>query len=181
MERALIVRAVRSATRGSVVADLPCGTGRLAEPLLEAGFKVIGYDISQDMLDVAHGRLERFGKNFRSEVADAFSPAAPQEIADVVLCARVLMHFPFEEQVKFVGGVRKFGKGPIVITQCYSSPYQRLRRGLKKILGHQPSANYPITESQIAELLERNGLREHARFRLNRFVSEAIFLVVVPK
>jgi SAM-dependent methyltransferase len=181
MEQALIVKAVKCVLPTGTVADIPCGTGRLAEPLLAAGYRVIGYDISADMLGVAHGRLARFGDAFRSGTADAFQGTPPEILADAVLCARVLMHFPFEEQVKFIGGAKQFGKGPIVITQCYSSPYQRFRRFIKRAIGNQPPANFPITETQIGELLARNALREVKRFRLNRFISEAIFIVAVPK
>jgi hypothetical protein len=91
------------------------------------------------------------------------------------------MHFPFEEQVRFGAGAKTFGKGPIAITQWYWSPYPRLRRGIKRVLGHQPPASYPIAEEQIGELLARNGLRETKRLRLNSIVSEAIFTVAVPK
>jgi 2-polyprenyl-3-methyl-5-hydroxy-6-metoxy-1,4-benzoquinol methylase len=36
-ERARIRRAFRNLPAGSRIADMPCGTGRLAEPLMEAG------------------------------------------------------------------------------------------------------------------------------------------------
>jgi 2-polyprenyl-3-methyl-5-hydroxy-6-metoxy-1,4-benzoquinol methylase len=69
MERALTVKAVSSVVPSGVIADLPCGTGRLAEPLLEHGFRVIGYGISDDMLGVARGRLARFGEKFSTAIA----------------------------------------------------------------------------------------------------------------
>ena len=180
LEKSLITRAVRCVAPKGVVADFPCGTGRLAEPLLEAGYSVIGYDISPDMLAVSRARLERFGSQFSTRVADALGTPVPNDAAEVVLCARVLMHFPFEEQVAFLGGVKRFGKGPVVLSQCLSSPYQVFRRSVKRLLRNQPPANYPITETQIGELLRRNALKEYRRFRLNRFISEAIVIVAVP-
>src|SRR5689334_7578524 len=53
LERNAVVSAFASLPRGARIADIPCGTGRLAEPLLEAGFRVHGMDISAQMLGVA--------------------------------------------------------------------------------------------------------------------------------
>lgn len=166
---------------GARVADIPCGTGRLAEPLLEAGFRVHGMDISEQMLQVAHERLGRFGDLFSTEVADARSLAESDPRFDGVLCARVLMHFPLDEQIAFLRGVAALSRGPIVINHSFSSPYQRLRRRVKSLLGHQPSARFPITEEQVHRLLDACGLRETQRHRLAAPISEAVYIVVLPR
>ena len=53
LEKRLIRRAFADVPRASTVVDVPCGTGRLAEVLLEEGFTVVGLDISKSMLGVA--------------------------------------------------------------------------------------------------------------------------------
>jgi 2-polyprenyl-3-methyl-5-hydroxy-6-metoxy-1,4-benzoquinol methylase len=182
MEKALVVKAMRTVVPSGLVADFPCGTGRLAEPLLEAGYHVRGYDVSPNMLEVAQGRLARFGDRFTTAVADAYAPdVKDSEKADAVLCARVLMHFPFEEQLKFFRGVARYSKGPVLFSQSFTSPYQRFRRSVKRAIGNQPSAGYPISSSQIGELLDAASLKEHSRFHLNPFISEAVMVVGVPK
>lgn len=165
---------------GAHIADIPCGTGRLAEPLLEAGFRVHGMDISAQMLEVAGERLRRFGERFSTQVADARSLTEDAARFDGVLCARVLMHFPFDEQVAFLRGVAAITRGPIVINHSFSSPYQRMRRRVKALLGHQPPARFPITDGQIRRLLDACGLREVQRRRLAAPISEAVYLVVKP-
>lgn len=163
---------------GACVADIPCGTGRLAEPLLDAGFRVHGMDISAQMLEVASDRLRRFGDRFSTEVADARSLAAVAPRFDGVLCARVLMHFPFDEQVDFLRGVAALTQGPIVVNHSFSSSYQRLRRRVKAVLGHQPPARFPVSDGNIRRLLDSCGLREVQRHRLAAPISEAVYLVV---
>jgi 2-polyprenyl-3-methyl-5-hydroxy-6-metoxy-1,4-benzoquinol methylase len=179
-ERRLVVGAFAGLSRGSRIADVPCGTGRLAEPLLAAGFRVHGMDISGQMLGVASRRLARFGATFTTEVADAKKLSAGAGTFDGVLCARVLMHFELPEQIEFLRGVAKLTRGIVVINHSYDSPFQRLRRKLKRLLGHQAPARHPISDRGIEALLEGAGLREIRRVRLNRLVSEAVYITAVP-
>lgn len=166
---------------GSSIADIPCGTGRLAESLLDAGFRVHGMDISAQMLEVANERLKRFGERFSTEVADARELVHAPPRFDGVLCARVLMHFPLDEQIGFLRGVAALTRGPIVINHSFDSPYQRLRRQAKALLRHQRPARYPISNEQISHLFESCGLRETQRHRLAAPISEAVYLVAMPR
>lgn len=180
LERDTIASAFSSLPAGARIADFPCGTGRLAEALLEASYKVHGMDISAEMLQVAATRLRRFGTAFTTEVCDARAVTFDHERYDGVLCARVLMHFPLQEQISFLQGVARLTRGPIVINHSYSSGYQRFRRGIKRVLKHQNPSHHPITDAGIKMLLSSCGLRETRRLRLNSLVSEAVYLVTCP-
>ncbi len=178
LEKRIIRRSFEDLPRTAMIVDVPCGTGRLAEPLLEVGFKVHGMDISQEMLDVARSRLARFGDSFTTEVGDARRLVEGEDARfDAALCARVLMHFPLEEQIEFLRGVAHVVRGRMVLSQSLSSPYQRGRRSIKRFLGHQAPARYPITNSEMAVLLERSGLAETRRYRLGPPISEAVYVV----
>lgn len=179
-EKRLVVRAFAGLPRGARIADIPCGTGRLAEPLLEAGFRVHGMDISREMLDVASRRLARFGDAFTTEVADAKAMKRPEEPFAGVLCARVLMHFDLDEQIAFLRGVASLTSGIVVVNHSFSSPYQRFRRRVKKALGHAAPARCPVTDSEIERLLGEAGLVEIRRERMNPVISEAVYVVARP-
>jgi 2-polyprenyl-3-methyl-5-hydroxy-6-metoxy-1,4-benzoquinol methylase len=179
-ERARIRSAFKDIPAGSQIVDVPCGTGRLAEPLLEAGYRVHGMDISAEMLAQAEKRLARFGDSFSTEVVDAKDLDRKHEQYDAALCARVLMHFELDEQVEFLKGVVQSTSGLVVINHSLSSPYQRLRRGLKRLLGHQLPARYPITMKEIKYLLAQSGLRKIGHLRLNPIISEAIYIIAEP-
>lgn len=177
LERTSLLRAFGRMSPGETILDLPCGTGRLAEVLLEAGYRVIGADISDAMLDVARRRLARFGEAFTTRIVDAFAVDKVNPVAPAVLCARVLMHFPLEDQIRFVRGASAFSSKYVVITHSLSTPYQRARRAVKRLLGHQRPAAYPITNRELERLLRETGLREVARYRPMPAVSEAIIVV----
>jgi 2-polyprenyl-3-methyl-5-hydroxy-6-metoxy-1,4-benzoquinol methylase len=178
LEQRAIRRAFGRTPRSALVMDLPCGTGRLAETLLGEGFRVLGIDISGAMLQVARRKLARFGDRFDTLVADVHELARDKgPFCDVALCARVLMHFPLEQQIAFLRSVAMLTRGTVVFSQSLSTPYQRARRGVKRLLGSHPPAMYPITEDDLAHLLEGAGLREVRRYRVARLVSEGMFVV----
>lgn len=178
-EQRVIEKCFRDLKKGALLADIPCGTGRLAEPLLAAGYRVHGVDISGEMLNVAKQRLQRFGSAFTCEIGDARKMSAGTDSYDGTLCARVLMHFPLEQQISFLAGVVRLGGAIVVINHSFDSPYQRFRRAIKRLLGHQPPARFPITRRDIQALLRGAGLREVRHYRLLPLISEAIYVVAV--
>lgn len=50
------------------ILELACGTGRVAIPLAEAGHQVWGLDLSNEMLEVFHKRLEGLDPEVRSRI-----------------------------------------------------------------------------------------------------------------
>ncbi len=162
---------------GALIGDVPCGTGRLAEPLLREGYKVIGVDVSAEMLAVAVRRLGGFGDRFRTEVHDARLLPESGLRFDGALCARVLMHFPLAEQIRFLRAVRAVTARRVVFTQGLDTPYHRLRRWLKTRLGHQRPADYPLRPEEVVQLIQAAGLREVARYKVFPLVSESVVFV----
>ena len=75
---------------GETVLDLACGDGGLAEPLLAAGLRYIGVDLSEEMVAAARRRLAG-----RAEVAhgdlNAFRP--PEPVA-ATTCFRAIYYVP---------------------------------------------------------------------------------------
>ena len=178
LERRVISRAFHPIPRTLTVLDLPCGTGRLAETLLADGFHVVGIDISAPMLDVAQRKLRRFGSRFATRVGDVHELARSERgTYDVALCARILMHFPLEEQIQFLRSVAVLTKGTVVFSQSLSTPYQRFRRRVKNLLRNPLPAAYPITERELKALLAGAGLREVRRLRPSPLLSEAACII----
>lgn len=176
LEKRLIRRAFADVPRGSTVVDVPCGTGRLAEVLLEEGFTVVGLDISKSMLGVARSQLRRFDR-FRGQQQDAKALGKSGLQFEAALCARVLMHFPLPEQIEFLRNVAAVTRGRVVFTQGLDTPYHRLRRMLKRVLRHQKPAVYSLSPKEAAELISAAGLREIKRYRVLPGISEALVFV----
>jgi 2-polyprenyl-3-methyl-5-hydroxy-6-metoxy-1,4-benzoquinol methylase len=177
LEKRNIKRAFAGVPSGATVVDVPCGTGRLAEALLEQGYKVVGVDISEAMLKVAEHKLRRFGNQFEIATGDAFKLKELGRRFDAALCARVLMHFPLDQQALFLKGIKEVTDGPIVFTQSVITPYQRVRHGIKKLIGSKSKVAYPLTPSDLRSLLNDAGLDEVAMHSVAPLISEARAIV----
>jgi ubiquinone/menaquinone biosynthesis C-methylase UbiE len=177
LERRALLRALSGLPAGSEILDIPCGTGRLAEALLEAGYRVTGVDISQAMLDQAKRKLARFGERFSGRLGDAVRIPPPETPFAAVVCARVLMHYPLDQQIEILRNLARQTDGRIIFNQSYDSPYLRLRRRLKRFLRHQTPVHFPLKEIQIERLLNASELREVNRFWTAPAISEGFFLV----
>ena len=174
-------RAVRAALAGlpkdALVLDAPCGTGRMAEVLLEEGYRVVGFDVSDEMLAVAKKRLARFGDRFQTETGDIRSLGDGGRRFDAAMCIRFLMHFPLEDQKAFLGAVAAASKGPVVFNQSTNTPYQRLRRRVKRLLGHLQPVSFPLTPGEADALIRAAGLDLKSKTHLAPPVSEAVVFV----
>lgn len=181
LEKHNIRKAFRSLPSDSLILDAPCGTGRLAEVLLEEGHRVVGMDISDEMLQVARDKLARFGQRFTTTVTDLrHLPEAQIGQYDAVLCARVLMHLSLDEQITFLGNVARLTQGTVVFTQSWTSPYQKMRRRVKRMLGTRSPARYPVSRPDLHNLLTGAGLREVRKLRPMAAITEEVIVLARP-
>lgn len=177
LEKRIVVKCFSLIPKRGKIVDLPCGTGRLAEALLSAGYRVHGVDISAAMLEVAKKRLDSWQADFTTQVADVRSLPSDRAIYDGALCARVLMHLPLDQQIVFLTNVAGLSRMTVVINHSLNSRYQRLRRRMKRLVSHQSAVRFPVSNEEIKVLLQKAGLREVKRYRLMPIVSEAVYIV----
>ena len=82
--------------QNKVVVDLGCGSGEEVIPLRQRGARVIGMDISPDLIAIAHERLQKYGVDAELRVASAYETQLPDESADVVFCMSLLHHLQLD-------------------------------------------------------------------------------------
>ena len=174
-EKQALRKVLASLAPDSLILDVPTGTGRLAETILEMGHRVVGVDIAQPMLDVAIRKLQRFGDRYTAIAGDAYDLPFEKDHFDAVVSARVLMHSPLEHQARFLRSVAQVSKGPVYFNQSLLTPYHRLRRKFKKFFQKRAPAVFYVTPSDLGHLLQSAGLEENRRRSVFPFVSEAVF------
>lgn len=92
------------------VLDIPCGAGRFLPILRKRDFKVIGADISPDMIESAKNA------GYDSlKVADVFDTGFRDKEFDLVICHRLLQYFnETEDRQKALSELHRISRGPVI-------------------------------------------------------------------
>ena len=152
--------------RGKTVLDFGCGTGENIVPLAERGARVIGMDISPDLIALARERLNDAGLEARLEVGSAYDTGLPGESVDVIFCIALIHHLDIARVVEEMA--RILVKGGIVILQepiRFSRTYAFLR-GLLPAHEDISEFEHPLTREELRIVTERFKVLEQRYFRL---------------
>ena len=119
--------------RGSSVVDVPVGTGRFIPLYEELGFRVLGLDISDDMLREAAQKAKSDDTYLR--IGNAIELDLPDNTCDVAVCVRLFRWITPEEVVKVLQGLQRIATKRVIFNaRVADHPYQRpislLRSGL---------------------------------------------------
>jgi ubiquinone/menaquinone biosynthesis C-methylase UbiE len=176
-ERRVLERIVQTLPPGSTVMDAPCGTGRLSTLYLSKGFRMLGADISGEMIQVARRRTERWAGQVDFGRMDFVRLALADRSVDAVFSIRFLPHFPPEERVYMLREFSRVSRKRIVISLSISNPWMRLRRKVKEWLGHDKPVRHPVTMQSMRAELKAAGLKEVRHFWTVPIFSEQIIFV----
>ena len=161
--------------RDERVLDVGCGTGAALPLLAEAAGArglVVGFDLSEGMLEVARRRLADADPSGRCRlvVGDAVAPPFADASVDVVLLSFTLELFSLDDARAVLGEVRRMlcGGGRMVVVALATSPratpvqrvYLRVRRHAERWLDCRPipvrrlvaAAGFHVARSERASL-----------------------------
>jgi len=88
------------------ILDVCCGTGRFSIPLGEMGYKVVGIDISKEMLNVAKKKVKKNNKNVALKLVDMRTYKSKNKFDCVVCGDSSLAHLLTKKEV--VKALRNF-------------------------------------------------------------------------
>lgn len=160
------------------VLDLPCGTGRLFEPLQAAGYRLLGADISPEMIAQRGGEDAQLGV----VLADSESLPLKEGALDAVVSLRFLFHV--REDAAREGILREMGRvaNRAVVGQVrYRSTLKHLGRWLRSRVGlsrkYRPSQGHREIEAELA----RAGLELMALAPVSRLFSDKALFLARPR
>jgi ubiquinone/menaquinone biosynthesis C-methylase UbiE len=135
--------------RGKTVLDLGCGSGENLVALVQRGARVIGLDISPELIAIAQQRLDKAGLEATVRVGSAYETGLPDESVDVVFCIGLIHHLDIP---RMLGEMLRFLKksGRVVIREPirFSATYGRLR---KMLPAREDISDYehPLTREEL--------------------------------
>ena len=165
---------------GARLLDCPCGAGLIA-PALDGGtYRVVGADVSFEMLleGMEHFKDADWDGVLRADAARL--PFADSSF-DVVFCIGLLHRVPEQVRHRILTELRRIARRNVIFTYSVRSRRQRAKLRLMKMLrpGHLP-APCPTSRSAMAEDLRRIGLAISRRCAIVPFFS-GVELVVSEK
>jgi SAM-dependent methyltransferase len=140
--------------RGKTVLDFGCGTGENIVPLVERGARVIGIDISPELIALARQRLALAKLETTVQVGSAYETGLPDASVDVIFCIALIHHLNIErvrEEMQRV--LTKEGK--IILSEPirFSRFYARLRN-LLPARDNVSEYEHPLTREEFATMNE---------------------------
>jgi len=179
LEKKLIDKALRLSglPSGACILDLPCGTGRLSLFLAQKGYKVVGGDISQEMVrrSAENAAKRNFTGNAGFRVVDAQNTGFPDAFFDAVISFRFFGYAPPSIRKQILSEMRRVTKKYVFICYYHKGAFKeilmRRKRKTKKIPW------YPVKIHEAENEFTEAGLKKLKHFCLIRGVSESLLLV----
>jgi len=184
-EMACIEAALSGLPKQARVLDLPCGSGRLEEMLLNRGYTVVAADYALAMLDAAKefhtGLFEAETEKaerlvFQQE--DILNTSFEEGAFDAVICNRLFHHYP-EAQLRqrVLAELKRISKDRIIVSFFSNFALSALRFHLLNTLkGEAPNDRIPIWFRTFERDIKKSGLKVNGVFPVRRGVSPQTYL-----
>lgn len=140
--------------RGKTVLDFGCGSGENIVPLVERGARVIGIDISPELVELARKRLALAGAEATVRVGSAYETGLPNASVDVIFCVALVHHLDIERVRREMQRVLA-KDGEIILKEPirFSPSYARLRN-LLPAQENVSEYEHPLTRAEFSAINE---------------------------
>jgi ubiquinone/menaquinone biosynthesis C-methylase UbiE len=159
------------------VLDIPCGTGRITEMLLDRGLTVTAGDVSLPMLDAARAKLARYGDRVTFQHLDLEALDLPDRCFDLVTCIRLFNHVGAEEREGMFRELARVTRRYALANLSFSSRGYRVAPYLKRVLS-MPMPKVLPTWHELRQQLAAHGFEIEQYFYELRCLSEVVVLVL---
>lgn len=152
---------------GKTVLDLGCGSGENLVPLASRGARVIGIDISQDLIALSRRRLSAYAVDASLRVGSAYATGLPAGSVDVVFSMALLHHLDLPSVRAEVDRILCPG-GLFIIREPirFSRAMNLLRRLFPAPKADISDYEHPMTRSELAIVTHGFTIVAERSFRL---------------
>jgi ubiquinone/menaquinone biosynthesis C-methylase UbiE/membrane-associated phospholipid phosphatase len=173
----LLNRILQLLPPGSVVLDIPCGTGRIDDWLLKRSLRVIAADISGAMLDVARRQVRPLPSGLEFLRTDANHLPFRSHSVDGVFSIRFLHLMDASDRRRVLTEVARVAKQwAIVEYRNVDTPVKAIKRSIIFLLTGQKGRRKRAI-SEIADELNQCGLIAERYYFISRWFSGSVLIV----
>ena len=146
----------RIETAGSVLLDIPCGTGKLGRMLAAFPVHVIAADVSGEMMQLAQEEY-RPSQLLRFMQCDARQILLEDKSVDIVVSLRLFQRLPTRTRQEILKEFRRVGRRHLLISYSYESLFQSVRRAIRRTWGRDIGTDFHVCVKEIQTELEDAG------------------------
>lgn len=162
---------------GTLVLDVPCGTGKLGKMLNTFPIKILSGDISKEMMALASEEYSK-DKLLNFLVFDAQSVPIKDKSIDTIVCLRLFQRLPADLRKKILFEFSRICKEYVIISYSYTSFLQKVRLFLRGFFIKEPTAIFNVKWAFIKEELNENRYAiKQINYVLKGLCSEVIILL----
>ncbi len=147
---------------GALVLDAGCGPGLVSHALLDAGFRVIGVDLSREMIERAQKRCAAWGKAAQFQQGSLFD-AFPGEFApfDATL-SRYVLHHSFEPEEFLARQAALLRPGGVLVACDHMTDTNSARAAFHRDIevARDTTHTRSLTSGQLVDLFASVGLND---------------------
>jgi ubiquinone/menaquinone biosynthesis C-methylase UbiE len=154
LEKQRVIQALVGLRPSSLILDAPVGTGRIAAALEQAGWRVMGADISAAMLQ--QSRLRHVAQSGLAR-ADVEHLPFKDGAFDGAVSYRLMAHLPGPSRQAMLHELARVTKGPIVIN--YHLSRTSILWAVNRVARRSALAAYPVTANDVRAEVDTCGLR----------------------
>jgi ubiquinone/menaquinone biosynthesis C-methylase UbiE len=168
-----MILAALSQTEGvGSILDLPCGTGRFTDRLVECGYEVIGGDISFEMMQQARSRIGPMRGLLGFIRTDAEHLPFSNSSVDCVMSIRFLFHVDPVTRVRMLREMGRISKRWLILDYRHKYSYRYFMYRIRKLLGLAKNPLVRVSRAQLEQEARDAGLKVKAVFPVARVFSD---------
>jgi ubiquinone/menaquinone biosynthesis C-methylase UbiE len=149
-----ILRAMEHTEGVHTTLDVPCGTGRLTGRLAAQGYRVVGSDLSLEMMGVARSKTEPDGDATSFVQADAEALPFRDGALDCVISIRFLFHADPGSRLRILRELKRVSRRWLVLDYRHRYSVRFLVWRIRRALG---------LTNELLERVTRAGMEEELR------------------
>ena len=137
-EKQCIANLIKRADFADSILDIPCGTGRMTDLLLDSGYGVTGADISLEMLNFARQRIINHNGRVNFTIGDIENLQFSDGSFDLILTIRLLHHIPSDLHMKIFHELHRVTRRWVIISFSNKYSFQSIRRNARSKFSKEP-------------------------------------------
>ena len=172
-----IGKALKNIRKGSLVLDVPCGTGRLAPLILQNQYRWLGADIYHEMMEVSREKTASFSNAAGCVRLESEHMPFRSDSIDCVASIRFIYHvLAREERIAILREMGRISREWVIIDYNYPNPLKVIYRRLGRLV-RPPKRKRRLSMREIYDELADAGLKVYKAYPVSRVLSDNVIFL----